>query len=123
MRQPFNILWEETISEATLTVSPSFTSCGPLIPLSKRLIFDLPVNTKEDKHPKPSPLHTTSPNGVARKVEPGFPPDEPRPAIPLNEEQIAFYKDRMERGFYQSLEVREKIAARLINEVFQRPSK
>lgn len=81
------------------------------------------MNKQEDKHPQRSILYAARRNGDAETTEPGFPPDEPRPAIPLNDEQIAFYKDRLERGFYQSLEVREKIAARLINEVFQRPSK
>ena len=89
----------------------------------KRLIFVFPLKPQEDKHFKRSRLRPASTQSGPESVEPVFHQDDIRPAIPLNEQQIAFYKKRIESGFYGSVEVRERIAARLINEVFQRPTK
>jgi hypothetical protein len=81
------------------------------------------LNKQEDKHPNRPHLRPASADNASQSSEPVFHQDDQRPAIPLNDDQIAFYKERIEKGFYCSLEVREKIAAHLTNEVFQRPSK
>ena len=68
----------------------------------------------------------TSGPGRAEPTPPdGVPPSPSAPrergAEPLTAEQLAFYKERMENGFYQSDTVRRHIAERLADDVLTRP--
>ncbi len=90
------------------------------------------LNNKEEgarrdrAHPSPSsdaPVPAPADEAGARAseraaVSPAPGRAGPGGAGPLTEEQVAYYRSRIESGFYQDPEIRRQIAERLADDVF-----